>query len=84
MRQIHVPAAPNVTAPLRIALIAGAYQEPEEFQTAGFDTAVSTRRLAIDLVFIAPELQHLLDRSVLDSLRTEVVAEARNAGCETV
>ena len=84
MRHIQVPARAGVVAPLRIALIAGAYQEPADFEQAGFADAVKARDLAIDLAFIAPELQHLLDRTVLDAMRTDIIAAARDAGCAQI
>ena len=84
MRHILVPARAGVVAPLRIALIAGAYQEPADFEQAGFADAVKVRRLAVDLTFIAPELDHLLDRTVLESVRTEIIAVARDAGSAEV
>ena len=84
MRHIQFPACAGTAAPVRIALIAGAYQEPEDFQRAGFADAVKSRGLAMDLVFIAPDLEHLFDRTVLDSLRTDVIVDARAAGCTQV
>lgn len=84
MRKIVVQAVPGVAAPMRIALLPGAYQEPEDFRRAGFADAVRQRRLQIDLEFLAPDLAHLLDRSVLDALHQDVVAPARAAGCPSV
>ena len=84
MRKVVVAATPGVVAPMRIALLPGAYQGPEDFEREGFAEAVRARGLALDLEFIAPELTHLLDRSVLDSLHREVVVPARVAGCRSV
>jgi len=84
VRKIVVEATPGVVAPMRIALLPGAYQDPEEFRRAGFAEAVRARGLALDLEFIAPELTHLLDRSVLDALHRDVVVPARAAGCRSV
>lgn len=81
MRRVIVPASPGRVAERRFLLLPGAYQEPEDFVTAGFVTALQARGLAIDLEFIAPEFAHLLDRSVLDALHTEVIAPARADGC---
>jgi pimeloyl-ACP methyl ester carboxylesterase len=66
---------------MRIALLPGAGHTPEDFVREGFGEAVGARGLAIDLEFIAPDLKHVLDRSVLESLQREVVAPARAAGC---
>lgn len=84
MRKIVVEAVRGVVAPMRIALLPGAYQQPEDFRREGFADAVQTRGLPIDLEFVAPELAHLLDRRVLGSLRRDVVAPARAAGCASV
>ncbi len=65
-------------------MLPGAYQEPADFVAAGFADAVRTRALDVDLEFIAPDLPHLLDRTVLDNLRTQVVAPARAAGATSV
>jgi pimeloyl-ACP methyl ester carboxylesterase len=81
MRRLVVPAAPGKVAPRRIVLLPGAYQEPEDYVTAGFAEAVQQRGMALDLEFVAPELGHLLDRSVLDTLDADVIAPARSAGC---
>jgi pimeloyl-ACP methyl ester carboxylesterase len=84
MRRIVVEAAAGVVAPMRIALLPGAYQEPEDFRREGFGDAVRERRLPIDLEFVAPDLAHLLDRRALDLLHQHVVAPARAAGCSSV
>lgn len=81
MRRIVMAASPDTVAPRRVLLLPGAYQEPEEFLHAGFAAAVRERGLQLDLEFIAPELAHLLDRSVLDNLHSEVIQAARAAGC---
>jgi pimeloyl-ACP methyl ester carboxylesterase len=84
MRILSVAAEPGVAAPICVALVAGASQEPEHFLEAGFAAAVRERGLALDLKFIAPQMQHLLDRSALDRLRRDVVAPARAAGCRSL
>lgn len=84
MRRLVIPVRPGVVAPQRIALPPGAYQQPEDSEGAGFAQAVRSRELAIDLKFVAPELDHRLDRTVLDSLHQEVVVPARTTGCRSV
>ena len=84
MRRIVIEAHPGSVAPMRIALLPGAYQEPEDFRREGFAAAVHARGLSIDLEFIAPDLVHLLDRSVLDALRREFVVPARQSGCREI
>lgn len=84
MRKIVIAANPGVVARTRIALLPGAHAEPEDFQREGFAEAVHSRRLAIDLEFVAPELQHVLDRAILESLTRDVVAPARASGCRSL
>lgn len=84
MRKLRIEARLGVAAPLRLVLMPGAYDEPEHFLEAGFADAVRERGLCLDLEFLAPEMQHLLDRGVLDSLRRDVVAPARAAGCRAL
>jgi pimeloyl-ACP methyl ester carboxylesterase len=84
MRKIVVEATPGVVAPVRIALLPGAYQEPDDFRREGFAEAVRCRGLAIDLEFVAPELAHVMDRAVLQSLHDHVVLPARAAGCSSL
>lgn len=84
MRTVCVSSTPGVVAPLRVILMPGAYQEPEDFEREGFLDAVRDRNLPLDLQFVAPELQHLTDRTVLDTLRHAVIERARDAGCRSI
>lgn len=81
MRRVTVPARPGHIAVRRVVLMPGAYQEPEDFVTAGFAAAVQSRALDVDLDFVAPELQHLLDRRILAQLEQELIVPARASGC---
>lgn len=84
MRRLAFPARPGCIAARRMLLLPGAYQAPEDFAAAGFAAAVQSRGLDIDLEFIAPEMAHLLDRSVLGALHDEVIQPARRQGCREV
>ena len=84
MRRLVVAATAGAVAPMRLGLLPGAYQQPEDFLREGFADAVRSRGLALDLEFVAPELAHVLDRRVLERLHREVVAPARVAGCRSV
>lgn len=84
MRRLIVEASPGLAAPMRIALLPGAGHTPEDFVREGFAEAVCARGLALDLEFVAPDMKHLLDRSVLESLEREVVAPARAVGCRSL
>jgi pimeloyl-ACP methyl ester carboxylesterase len=84
MRSIVSEAVPGVVAPLRMVWLPGAFQGPEDFLRAGFDTEARKRGLAIDLQFVEVELEHVGDRSVIENLSREIVAPARAAGCRAI
>jgi pimeloyl-ACP methyl ester carboxylesterase len=75
-----MPALGTTTAPTCMVWLPGAYHAARDFLTAGFPDAVRTRQLAIDLLFIDMELEHLGDRSSLQRLRSDIVLPARAAG----
>lgn len=60
--------------------IPGAFNTAEDFIQAGFAAAVEQRGLKLQLSFIDPAFEHLLDRSVLQRLREQAVLPARHAG----
>ncbi len=80
MRSIAVAAKTGVMAPLCVIWLPGAYQSAQDFLTAGFDLAVQTRRLALDLKFVDPQMAHLTDRGALAELRSEILQPLRAAG----
>jgi pimeloyl-ACP methyl ester carboxylesterase len=84
VRRLIFEASPGSLATMRIVLLPGAYNAPEEFEREGFVDAVRERGLAIDLEFVAPDLQHLMDHHVLESLHRDVVIPAITAGCSSV
>ena len=65
MRSIFRAATPGVLAPTRMVWLPGAFHTPEDFLAAGFDAKVRARGLALDLLFVDVEPQHLGDRSAL-------------------
>ena len=73
-------AAPGVTASRLMVLIPGANQSAEELRSGGFLTAVRERRVDIDIALMSPQPAHLLDRSALVQLRSEIVLPARSSG----
>jgi pimeloyl-ACP methyl ester carboxylesterase len=79
-----IPAAQGVVAPTRIVLLPGAFHRPEDFLKAGFETAVRARRLALDLILVDVELEHLGDRSAPAQLERAIVGPARAAGCRSI
>ncbi len=84
MRSFLQAAAADAIAPIRIVLLPGAYHSPQDFVRAGFLDSVRERRLAIDLVLVDLELQHLGDRSVLLQLRNGIVLPARALGLPAI
>src|SRR5271155_1958318 len=84
MQVLLEPAVAVELAPQRIALLPGAFDGPPDFQRAGFAQLVRRRGLALDLVLVHPDPQHLADRSILQRLRRDVVLPARAAGCQSV
>jgi pimeloyl-ACP methyl ester carboxylesterase len=78
---VFEPARPGHNAPLRLVLLPPAYSGPDDFVEHGFASAVSERRLDVDLVFAGLRLQHVGDRSVLSRLKREIITPARALGC---
>jgi pimeloyl-ACP methyl ester carboxylesterase len=58
----------------------GAYHAAQDFVAAGFPQAVRARQLALDLIFVDLELEHVGDRGALQLLRSGMVLPARSAG----
>lgn len=81
MRATLLSAEPGRVAGTRIILIPGAYQGSKDFIAAGFEAALRDSQLAIDLVLLDLEMEHLTDRSMLDELHGRLMPEARLAGC---
>jgi pimeloyl-ACP methyl ester carboxylesterase len=80
MREVFAAGSQQGQAPVRMALLPGVYQAPEDFLRAGFAEAVTSRGLPVDLSFIDIELDVLTDRTALGRLREEVVLPARARG----
>src|SRR2546430_3932132 len=80
MRTILHAAHIGQAAPIRVVMLPAAYSRPEDFVREGFVEAVRARALAVDLVFAAPELPQVVDRSALECLHEDIVRPARRAG----
>lgn len=80
MRSLHIEAPLPSAAAACIVLLAGAYHQPEDFLRAGFERAIGERRLALELVLVAPGLRHVGDRSWLAELPDRVLRPVRAAG----
>jgi pimeloyl-ACP methyl ester carboxylesterase len=75
-----IVAQPPGLSATRIVMLPGAYQGVRDFVAAGFDSAIRARRLALDLMLIAPALTHVTDRDWIARLHDEVVWPSRAAG----
>jgi len=64
-------------APTLIVLLPGAYTTPEDYETAGFFSAVAERRLAVDILAVDLDLSRISDGSALPALQAEILAPAR-------
>jgi pimeloyl-ACP methyl ester carboxylesterase len=80
VRSIFQPAMHPGVAATRIVWLPGAYNSAQEFEDAGFSSAVAKRRAPVDLTYVDLEMQHLGDRSALRELRADVVLPARASG----
>ena len=65
-------------------LLPGRLNDPEKFAEAGFARAVASSGLAVDLVAVDTHLGYFRARSVVERLRTDVIAPARAAGYDTI
>lgn len=84
MRTIIEPARPGRFADTQVLLLPAAFTGPEDFVREGFVSAVRERGVAIDLVLVDVDLQHLTDRTLLRRLRHELVLPARALGCSSI
>jgi pimeloyl-ACP methyl ester carboxylesterase len=75
-----MPALASGAAPMRMVWLPGAYHAAQDFLAAGFADAVRARQVAMDLIFVDLELEHVGDRSGLQRLRSGIVLPARAAG----
>jgi pimeloyl-ACP methyl ester carboxylesterase len=80
MRTLIDSAMHPRVADTRIIWLPGAYDTAQDFRTAGFTAAAARRGLALDLVYVDLDLEHLGDRTALRRLRCEVLLPALEAG----
>ena len=74
-------ASAGRAAPTCVMMLSAAFTEPSDFVQNGFATAVGERSLDVDLVFAGFRLEHLIDGSVFERLRDEIIAPAQAPGC---
>ncbi len=65
-------------------LLPGRLDRPEKFRQAGFVEAVTARGLELDLVAVDSHLGYFRERTIVERLRTDVIAPARAAGYGTI
>ncbi len=58
----------------------GAYHCAQDFVDQGFADAAARRQVALDLLFVDPQMQHLDDRGIFERLRSQIVLPARQSG----
>ncbi|HEY2340761.1 MAG TPA: hypothetical protein VGH75_09540 [Steroidobacteraceae bacterium] len=74
-------ASASRAAPTCVMMLSAAFTEPSDFVQNGFARAVGERSLDVDLVFAGFRLEHLIDGSVFERLREEIIAPAQSLGC---
>jgi pimeloyl-ACP methyl ester carboxylesterase len=62
-------------------MLPAAFTGASDFVQKGFARAVAERSLDMDLIFAGFHLEHLVDGSVFERLRDEVIAPAQVPGC---
>jgi pimeloyl-ACP methyl ester carboxylesterase len=80
MQTLRVPVTPGRRAAREVVLLPPASSAPEDFVAAGFAEAVHTRRLDLDLSFVALELHDVSDRTLVGTVVEEFIAPARARG----
>jgi pimeloyl-ACP methyl ester carboxylesterase len=80
LRTIPRPAREDGASRTWLALLPPAYAGPEHFLEHGFVAAAHARTDAPDVMLVEMGMQQLLDRSVLQHLRDEIVLPARARG----
>jgi len=75
------PASAGHAAPTRVMMLSAAFTEPSDYVQNGFARAVGERSLDVDLIFAGFRPEHLIDGSVFERLRDEIIAPAQVPGC---
>lgn len=67
-----------------LVLLPGAEMAPEDFRQHGFIEAVRSRGIAADILIADLDYTHVMARTVVSTLHTEVILPARTAGYRTI
>lgn len=78
LNTLHLPARGG--ADTLLVLLAGAYDRPEDFLRAGFDTALQDSGRALDLLLVESDLAAVCDGTLATRLEDEILHPARRAG----
>lgn len=74
----------TVGAQTLIILLPGAYMKPEDFEKSGFFSAVTQRKLALDIVAGDLDLSRISDGTALPALQAEIIEPARAQGYQKI
>jgi hypothetical protein len=80
LRTIAVPGACAEAPTTLLVFLPGSYSTPEDFVGHGFIDALRQRGIAADALLVDAHLGYYSERSVLERLRTDVLAPARAQG----
>jgi pimeloyl-ACP methyl ester carboxylesterase len=67
-------------APNLIIMLPGAYMTPEDYQQAGFFSAISQRKLPLDIATVHLDLEAISSGSALPAIQAEIIEPARQQG----
>jgi pimeloyl-ACP methyl ester carboxylesterase len=67
-----------------LVMLPGAYSNPDEFVREGYVSAVTQRRLAVDVMRVDARLGYYKDGSIVDRLEHDVIAPARAGGYRAI
>lgn len=84
LNTLALHATPGAIAPEVLVLLAGAYDKPDDFLAAGFDTALQASGRAVDLILVESDLAAVCDGSLSARLEDEILAGARSAGYQRI
>jgi len=73
-------ASAGRVAPTRVVMLSAAFTGPSDFVHNGFVREVRERSLEVDLVFAGFSLEQVIDGSVFNRLREEIIVPARTLG----
>ena len=71
-------------APNLIIMLPGAYMTPEDYQQAGFFSAISQRNLQLDIATVHLDLEAISSGSALPAIQAEIIEPARQQGYQKI